>query len=230
MGTLFVVATPIGNLEDFTFRALKTLQGVDLILCEDTRVARKLLVHYNIEKPLLSYHQHSKIDKMQEILSMLIQGRNLALVTDAGTPGVSDPGNELVAFLLEKKLGMRVIPIPGPSALTTIASVVGIPMDKFLFLGYPPHKKGRKKFFAEVAQSTHPTIFYESPYRVLKSLSELRSILDTQYQRQDTQVVVGRELTKKFEAVYRGTIAEVMQQLHTSQQKGEFVVIVDRAH
>lgn len=221
MGTLYIVATPIGNLADITLRALETLKKVDLILCEDTRVTKKILLHYKIAKPLLSYHQHSKEDKMQEILDMLLQGKNLALVCDAGTPGISDPGNELIAFLLEKKPDMRVVPIPGPSAVAALASVAGIPMDKFLFLGYPPHKKGRRKFFEEVVQSMRPVIFYESPFRVLKSLQEIYSLNPTLF------VVVGRELTKKFETVYRGTIAEAIEQLHASQQKGEFVIVVD---
>ena len=222
MGTLFIVATPIGNLEDFTFRALKTLQEVDLILCEDTRVTRKLLAHYKIEKPLLSYHQHSKEEKMQEILDALLQGKNLALVSDAGTPGIADPGNELIAFLLGKKPDMRVIPIPGPSALLALASVAGIPMDKFVFLGYPPHKKGRKKFFEEVAQSAHPVVFYESPYRIMKSLAELRSLAPR------ANVIVGRELTKKFETIYRGSVDKMMQILEKDIRRGEFVLLVSR--
>lgn len=220
MGTLFIVATPIGNLEDFTFRALKTLQEVDLILCEDTRVTKKLLARYKIEKPLLSYHQHSKEDKTQEILRLLTQGKNLALVSDAGTPGVSDPGNELVAFLLEKKPDIRVVPIPGPSAVTALASVAGIPMDKFVFLGYPPHKKGRKKFFEEVVQSAHPVILYESPFRVLKSLQEIHSLKPTLF------VVVGRELTKQFETIYRGSVREAFEILQKEKPRGEFVIVV----
>ena len=220
MGTLYIIATPIGNLEDFSFRALRILQEVDLVLCEDTRVTKKLLAHYKIGKSLLSYHQHSKEGKMQEILDMLCQGKNLALVTDAGTPGVSDPGNELVAFLLEKKPGMRVVPIPGPSAVVALASVAGIPMDKFLFMGYPPHKKGRKKFFEEVVQSVHPVIFYESPFRVLKSLREIYSLNPSVF------AVVGRELTKKFETVYRGTIQKILAQLKEEKPRGEFVIVV----
>ena len=220
MGTLSVVATPIGNLEDFTFRALRVLQEADVILCEDTRVTRKLLAHYKIEKPLLSYHQHSKEDKMQKIFDLLVQGKNLALVSDAGTPGISDPGNELVAFLLKNKQDLYIIPIPGPSAVATLASVAGISMDKFLFLGYPPHKKGRKKFFEEVAQSTHPVIFYESPYRILKSLQEIYSLDPALF------AVVGRELTKQFETIYRGTIFSIITRLKKEQVRGEFSVVV----
>lgn len=226
MGTLFIVATPIGNLGDITLRGLETLKGVDLILCEDTRVTRKLLAHFKITKPLVSYHQHSKEDKIQEIFDMLVQGKNLALVTDAGTPGVSDPGNELVEFLLAKQPDMRVVPIPGPSALSALASVAGIPMDKFVFLGYPPHKKGRKKFFEEAVASSYPVIFYESPYRILKALEELNEILQKVAVAKNHSIVVGRELTKQFETIYRGTIQEVISTLKKEKIRGEFVVLV----
>jgi 16S rRNA (cytidine1402-2'-O)-methyltransferase len=156
---------------------------------------------------------------MSEILELLRAGKNLALVTYAGTSGISDPGNELVSCVFEAGLQtVRIVPIPGPSAITTIASIAGFPMDKFVFLGFPPAKKGRKKFFEAVAQAEHPVIFYESPYRIIKSLLELQSILDRKYQipfdsaqgRQTTRIVVGRELTKKFETVYRGTIEQVL--------------------
>ncbi|MDO8473965.1 MAG: 16S rRNA (cytidine(1402)-2'-O)-methyltransferase [bacterium] len=220
MGTLYIVATPIGNLGDITLRALETLKEVALILCEDTRVTKKLLVHYKIEKPLLSYHQHSKEDKRQEILGLLLQGKNLALVSDAGTPSISDPGNELVEFLLGKEPDMRIIPIPGSSAVATLASVAGIPMDKFVFLGYPPHKKGRKKFFEQVAGNQYPVIFYESPHRILKTLQELEALGS------NLNVVIGRELTKQFETIYRGTIASILARLKKEQIRGEFSVAV----
>lgn len=225
MGTLYVVATPIGNLEDISLRALRVLKEVDFVLCEDTRVTKKLLNYYGITAPCISYHQHSKQEKLEYIFRLLSSGKNLALVSDAGTPGISDPGNELIAFLRDKAVGPQIVPIPGPSALATIASIAGIPMSTFLFLGYPPHKKGRKKFFEEVAESRHPVIFYESPYRILRSLSELGSILDTKYQILDTRVVVGRELTKKFETIYRGTIDQVLAMVQKDKVKGEFVVI-----
>ncbi|OHA67250.1 MAG: 16S rRNA (cytidine(1402)-2'-O)-methyltransferase [Candidatus Wildermuthbacteria bacterium RIFCSPHIGHO2_02_FULL_47_12] len=239
MGILYIVATPIGNLEDFTFRALRILKEADVILCEDTRVTKKLLAHYKVDKPLLSYHQHSKEDKRQEILDLLLQDKNLALVTDAGTPGISDPGNELIAYLLKtastktKQLSnfctIKVVPIPGPSALSALASVAGIPMDKFVFLGYPPHKKGRKKFFEEVAQSIHPVIFYESPHRILKTLEELNEILRKVAVAESHSVVVGRELTKQFETVYRGSIDSVLKQLEKEKPRGEFAIAVFRA-
>jgi len=145
MGTLYIVATPIGNLQDITLRALETLKEVDFVLAEDTRITKKLLAHYDIKTPLISYHQHSKESVMEKTLTLLSEGKNLALAVDAGTPGVCDPGNELIAFLFKKNPETKIVPIPGPSALTALLSVAGIPMDKFLFLGYPPHKKREKE-------------------------------------------------------------------------------------
>ena len=220
MGTLFVVATPIGNLKDITLRALKTLKEVDFILAEDTRVTKKLLSHYDIQTPLISYHQHSKESVMEKALQLLLKGKNLALVSDAGTPGICDPGNELIAFLLKSNQEIQIISIPGVSAVTTLLSVAGIPTDKFLFLGYPPHKKGRKKFFEEVAASKHPVLFYESPHRNMKSLKELE-VLDSNF-----ALVVGRELTKKFETIYRGSSKDIQKKLEENLVKGEFVVLV----
>ncbi|MCH8244406.1 16S rRNA (cytidine(1402)-2'-O)-methyltransferase [Patescibacteria group bacterium] len=220
MGTLYIVATPIGNLKDITLRALETLQEVDFVLAEDTRVTKKLLSHYNIQTPLISYHQHSKESVLEKVFQLLLEQKNLALVTDAGTPGISDPGNELIAFLLKKNLKISVVPIPGPSALTALASIAGISTDKFLFLGYPPHKKGRKKFFEEVAQSKHPVLFYESPHRIMKSLKELE-VLDP-----NLSLIVGRELTKKFETIYRGSSKDIQKKLEENPIKGEFVLLV----
>jgi len=221
MATLFIVATPIGNLGDFSLRALRILKEVDLILGEDTRVTKKLLEHYQIEKPILSYHQHSKLKKVNYILELLKQGKNLALVSDAGTPGISDPGEKLINFLLTSLgLAIKIVPIPGPSAVTAAASISGLPMDKFLFLGFPPTKRKRKKFFQEVIKSKYSVIFYESPYRIIKTLKELSSFIS------DREVVVCRELTKKFETIYRGKIEEVIEKIERDKTKGEFVVIV----
>ena len=222
MGSLYIVATPIGNLADVTLRALETLKEVDVVIAEDTRVTKKLLSRYEIEKPLVSYHQQSKENVQEKIFQLLSEEKDLALVTDAGTPGISDPGNELIAFLLEKDSEIKIVPIPGPSAITTLASVAGIPMDKFLFLGYPPHKRGRNKFFEEVVQSKHSVVFCESPHRILKSLQELQNIDNT------LSLIVGRELTKQFETIYRGTTENVLQQLQQEKIQGEFVVLVDK--
>lgn len=220
MSTLYIVATPIGNLEDLTFRALRVLKGVDLILCEDTRVTKKLLDNYQIKTPTLSYHQHSKLKKVNYILEQLKQEKNLALVSDAGTPGISDPGNKLIkAIITSPGLVAEIIPVPGPSAVTCAVSVSGFPMDKFIFIGFPPTKRKRKKFFEEVINSKYPAIFYESPYRIIKTLKELSSLIENR------EVVVCRELTKKFETIYRGKIKEVIKEIEKNKVKGEFVVI-----
>jgi len=219
MGTLYIVATPIGNLKDITLRALEILKEVDVVLAEDTRVTKKLLSRYNIKTPLMSYHQHSKESVMEKVFQLLSGGKNLALVTDAGTPGISDPGNELIAFLLKRNPEVKIVPIPGTSALTALASIAGILTGKFLFLGYPPHKKQRKKFFKEVVLSSHPVVFYESPHRIIKSLKELESLNSNLF------VVIGRELTKQFETIYRGNIVEVVKTLEKAKPRGEFVVL-----
>jgi len=216
MPKLFIVATPIGNLGDISLRALDTLKQVDLILCEDTRVTRKLLDHYQIKTPIESYHQHSKISKINKIIDLLKQGKNLALVSDSGTPGISDPGNQLVAIINNQFPITNIIPIPGPSAISAIASIAGIPMDKFVFLGFPPHKKGRQKFFKELAEYKYPVIIYESPHRIIKTLKQLEEF-------GKFDIVVGRELTKKFETIYRGKIEEIINQI---EPRGEFVIVV----
>jgi 16S rRNA (cytidine1402-2'-O)-methyltransferase len=226
MSTLYIVSTPIGNLEDLSFRALRILKEVDLVLCEDTRVTQKLLDYYQIKTQILSYHQHSKLKKINYILNLLKQGKNLALVSDAGTPGISDPGGKLVEKVIESLSdSVKIVPIPGSSAVTAAASISGLPMDKFLFMGFPPTKKRRRKFFEEVINSKYPVIFYESPYRIIKTLSELQSLVISH--KSLVKVVVCRELTKKFEAIYRGKIDEVIKEIEESETKGEFVVIVE---
>jgi len=213
MPKLYIVATPIGNLKDITLRAIETLKRVDFVLCEDTRRTKKILNHYDIKTKTLSYHQHSKRERVEQILDLLKEN-DLALVTDAGTPGVSDPGNELIEKVVEK--GNEVIPIPGPSAVTAIASVAGLPMDKFLFLGFIPLKK-RKKFFEKIINSEYPVIIYESCHRILKTLEQLKEF-------KNFNLVIGRELTKKFETVYRGRIDKVQKEI--DNPRGEFVIII----
>ncbi|MBZ9578464.1 16S rRNA (cytidine(1402)-2'-O)-methyltransferase [Patescibacteria group bacterium] len=219
---LYIVATPIGNLEDLSSRALRILKEVDLILCEDTRVTKKLLNYYNTKTKTLSYHQHSRLKKINYILDLLKKGKNLALVSDAGTPGISDPGNKLISAAMKQCNNLTIVPIPGPSAVTCVASISGFPMNKFLFLGFPPTKRKRKNFFKKVLESEYPVIFYESPYRILKTLNELRSM------NYGLRMVVARELTKKFETIYRGKINEVIKKIKKEKIKGEFVVIVGR--
>jgi len=218
-GKLFIVATPIGNLQDITMRALETLRSASCILCEDTRVTINLLRHFEITTPTMSYHHHSGMEKMQEIRDMLESGKNLALVSDAGTPGISDPGNILIEFLSQSDASIEIVPIPGVSALTAALSVSGFPTDKFLFLGFPPHKNKRQQFFKNVAASEYTVAFFESSHRIKKALASLEEVLDPA-----RKVLVAREITKKFETLYRGTIGEINQM--NISEKGEFVIVV----
>lgn len=222
MPNLFIVATPIGNLEDITFRAIAVLREADLILCEDTRVTRKLLEKYNIKKPVLSYHEHSNAVKVDRIIDELKKNKNIVLVTDAGTPGISDPGNKLIQEIV-RELGdkVNISPIPGASAVISALSVSGFPTDKFVFMGFPPHKKGRETYFKNIAEEEKTVAFYESPHRILKALEQLENYLD-----KNREMVVCRELTKMFETIYRGNLEKVRKELKNDKIKGEIVVVV----
>lgn len=224
MGTLSVVATPIGNLADITLRALDILKQADSIACEDTRVTAKLLARYEIQKPLLVFHAQSGRLATTRILAQLGEGKHVALVTDAGTPGISDPGTALVAEVRER-LGdeVRIQTIPGPSALTAALSIAGIATDQFTFLGFLPHKKGRQTLMKEIASMERTAVFYESPHRLLKALGELETVLE-----EDQKVTVLRELTKMFESVVAGTPTELLAYFteHSPEVRGEIVIIV----
>jgi len=223
-GMLYIVGAPIGNLEDITLRALRTLRECDAVLCEDTRVSAKLLARHGIVRPLRSYHAHSGLAKYDAIVSLLQEGKHLALLTDAGTPAISDPGAELVRVLVERcGDDVRVEVIPGPSAVIAALSVSGVSADAFTFLGFPPHKKGRATFFDILAREERTVVFYESPHRILKALDELRTRLD-----ESCEVVVARELTKVHEEVVRGTATDVCTHFkeHPDTVRGEFVVVV----
>lgn len=218
---LFVVATPIGNLDDSSIRARETLANADLILCEDTRVTSKLLARFALTKPLRAYHQHSSERTTVDIIARLRDGASIAFATDAGTPGISDPGNYLIARIVrECGDAVPIVPIPGPSAVTTLASVAGLPMDRFLFLGFLPHKKGRQTLLARIVQSDVPVVVYESPHRIEKLLRECMEGMSDGY------AVVGKELTKKFEKIYRGPLQEVYDAIHADGPRGEYTVIV----
>jgi 16S rRNA (cytidine1402-2'-O)-methyltransferase len=226
-GQLYIVATPIGNLGDITYRAVETLRSVDLIVCEDTRTSRKLLDSYEVKTSTMSFYQNVRkggaskpVPKLEKIVSEIKSGKNIALITDAGTPGISDPGNQLVAAAVGG--GLRVIPIPGASALATLASVAGIDLTRFVFLGFPPHKKGRETFFKEVASFSFPVIYFESPHRMMKNLELLKTFAP------EKNVILGRELTKIFEEVVRGTVSEVLEYFKNNPEKvkGEIVIIV----
>lgn len=223
-GTLSIVATPIGNLEDVTLRALRTLKSADLVLCEDTRVTKKLLAHYEIETPCLSYHEHSGAAKYEKVFELLREGKHLALVTDAGTPGVSDPGVRLVAQVRATFPGeVRIEAIPGPSALAAALSVAGVQSEPCTFWGFPPHKKGRKTFFDTLAAIEHTSVFYESPHRLMRALEALNERLSNR-----ARVVVCRELTKVHECAIEGAPNEVLAYFteHSDEVRGECAVLV----
>src|SRR3989344_1541927 len=224
MGTLSVVATPIGNLGDITLRALDTLKKADAIACEDTRVTSKLLARYDIHKPLLIYHAQSGRVRADRILALLAEGKHVALVTDAGTPGISDPGTELIALIRTNKGIANVEAIPGPSALTAALSIVGLPTASFIFLGFLPHKKGRQTLFKEIAKEKRAVVFYESPHRIHKALASLALLLPP-----SRKVAICRELTKIQEEVVSGSVKEVQDHFaaHRGAVRGEFVVTVE---
>lgn len=217
-GKLYIVATPIGNLSDLTYRAKEVLNSVDLIACEDTRHSGILLKHYKIDKPRLSFHSYSGDAKVIKILAHLKGGDDVALISDAGTPGISDPGYTLISSALD--LDYEVIPIPGPSAVITALCASGLPTDKFLYLGFLPVKKGRQTLFKKIADSEYTVAFYESPHRLKKTLKQLKDFL-----KKDAKVVVAKELTKIYEKFYRGNIDEVNKQI-PDKPKGEYVVMV----
>lgn len=225
MPTLFIIATPIGNLEDITLRALRVLKEVDLILCEDTRVTKHLLVKYDIDKPTMSYHAQSKLSKVDKIFGLLEEGKSLALVSDAGTPTISDPGCLLVAQVRER-FGdeVKIEAIPGASAVLSALSVSGFPSSEFVFLGFLPHKKGRETLFKEIALAKRTVVFYESPHRLAKALASLAEHMEP-----ERKVLVAREITKKFEENVYGTLAEVVAYFleHPDHIRGEFVVVVE---
>lgn len=221
-GVLSVVATPIGNMEDITLRALRVLGDADYVLCEDTRVTGKLLKHHGIEATPKRYDAHASVSVHEAIIEDLQGGKHIALVSDAGTPGVSDPGVLLVARVLHETSDVRVETIPGPSAVTAAFSIAGISGNQFTFLGFVPHKKGRHTFFARVAESELPVIFYESPHRIMKTL---QALVDADVGK---TVSIARELTKLHEEVVQGSAAEVLAYFEANSDKvrGEFVVLI----
>lgn len=223
-GTLYIVATPIGNLEDITLRALRILKEVDYILCEDTRTTQNLLDKYKITTKTISYHAHSTKNKESSIINLLRSGKNLALVSDAGTPCISDPGVMLVAQIKETFEGeVVIVPIPGPSALISALSASGISSAEFVFLGFLPHKKGRQTLFREIAESKRVMVFYESTHRILKTLTSLSGCLS-----KNRKIVIAREISKQFEEFITGNAEELYNYYNDNEEKhrGEFVVIV----
>jgi 16S rRNA (cytidine1402-2'-O)-methyltransferase len=219
-GTLYIVPTPIGNLEDITFRALRVLKEVDLIACEDTRQTAKLLNHFQIRKPLISFFTYNQVRRLPAIIGDLHAGKNVALVSDSGTPGISDPGFFLISAAIREKL--TVVPLPGPSAAVTALVGSGLPMDGFIFLGFLKRKAGKlKKELRQAAAAGKTIVFYESPHRVQKTLALCREVFPP-----ETEVAVARELTKIFEEYVRGTLAETEERFRGREVRGEIVVMV----
>jgi len=218
-GALYVVATPIGNLEDITLRALRILKEVDLIAAEDTRHTGLLLKHFGIETPLTSYFQGNESKKKEYILSRLNEGHPVALVSDAGTPGISDPGFRLIQVAIQNQV--PVIPIPGPSAVIAALSVSGLPTDAFLFRGFLPHKsKKRRDLLSEIEGTRETLIFYESPHRIAETLQDIFDVLG------DREIVLTRELTKVYEEILRGRVSEVQNQIEGRTLKGEITLLI----
>jgi 16S rRNA (cytidine1402-2'-O)-methyltransferase len=216
--TLYLVATPIGNLDDITYRAVKILSGVDLIAAEDTRKTKFLLDHYNIQKELVSYFAFNEAKRTPELIEKLKQGVSIAIVSDAGTPGISDPAYRLVRASIDE--GINIIPIPGASAFISALIASGLPTESFVFEGFLPHKKGRKTKLEELSKDTRTIILYESPHRILKLLNELLISLG------ERKIVVARELTKKFEEIFRGSTSEAINHFSSKSIKGEFVLVI----
>jgi len=220
MGTLYVVGTPIGNLEDMTFRAVRILQSVDAIAAEDTRHTGRLLQHFQIKTPQLSYHEHNRNQRLPELLSQLSEGKAIALVTDAGIPGISDPGYELVNACIEA--GVQVVPVPGASASLTALSAAGLPTDRFVFEGFLPARgKDRQQRLESLPSEPRTLIFYESPHRLRVTLQDLADSLG-----KDRRIVLARELTKLYEEFWRGTIEEAIAHYTQQEPKGEFTLVV----
>jgi len=218
-GTLYVVATPIGNLEDITFRAVRTLNEVDLIASEDTRHTKILLDRYTIATPMTSYHKFNIRSKTAHLIHELQLGKNLALVSDAGTPGISDPGYELVAEAV--KQGIKVESIPGPSAVITALSVSGLPTDRFIFEGFLPKKPGKKRKALEALKDEERTvIIYESPFRLVKTLAEIKNIFG------ERPLAVCREMTKRFEEIMRGSAGDALEKIKDQKVRGEIVLVI----
>jgi 16S rRNA (cytidine1402-2'-O)-methyltransferase len=216
---LSIVSTPIGNLEDITLRAIRTLREADFVVAEDTRHSGILLKKYDIATPMLSFHSHSPESQLQKLIQLLKEGKNLALISDAGTPGISDPGYLLIKNAIENNIPLTVI--PGPSAVITAVVASGLPCHRFFYLGYLPLKKGRKKLLAELKEIPYTIVFYEAPHRLLKTLKELQETLGA-----ERKVAICREMTKMFEEVFRGTLMDATAHFESKKPRGEFTIVI----
>jgi 16S rRNA (cytidine1402-2'-O)-methyltransferase len=221
-GALYIVSTPIGNLDDITLRAIRVLGGVDLIAAEDTRTSRVLFDHLSITKPLVSFYSYNEARRTPELIEKLAGGASIALVTDAGTPGISDPAYTLIRAAIDH--GCMVIPIPGASAVLSALVASGLPMDRFVFEGFLPTKKGRKTKFEQLRTEPRTIVIYESPFRIVKTVEEVHEYFG------ERRIAVVRELTKKFEETLRGTTSDVLNQLKKKTPRGEYVLVVEGWH
>ena len=220
IGVLFIVSTPIGNLEDITLRALRILKEVSLIAAEDTRLTRKLLTHYDISTPTVSYYEHNRLTRIPKIIDHLNTGKDVAVVTDAGTPGISDPAYKLIRAAIES--GNRIEAIPGPSASITALTASGLPTDRFIFEGFLPRKKGRKAKLTRLSAIEATVIFYESPKRIVRTLKDILEFMG------DRPAVIGRELTKLHEEMIRGNVSKLLSHFTQKTPRGEFVIMIGK--
>jgi len=219
-GVLYIVSTPIGNLEDITFRAIRILKDSSLIAAEDTRRSKVLLSHYNISTPTISYYEHNRYTRIPKLIDHLIDGKDIALITDAGTPGISDPAYRLIRAAINSDC--RVESIPGASASLAALVASGLPTDRFIFEGFLPHKKGRKGKLEKVKDIDATIIFYESPNRLVRTLKDILEYIG------DRPIAIGRELSKKFEEIMRGRVSDILSHYNTNKPKGEFVIVIGK--
>jgi 16S rRNA (cytidine1402-2'-O)-methyltransferase len=219
LGVLYIVPTPIGNLGDITIRALEVLKAVDAVAAEDTRTTKFLLDHFQIQKPLLSFFSHNEQIRVPQIIERLKQGESIAIVSDAGTPGISDPAYSIITAAIEQEI--RIVPLPGATAFVPVLVASGLSTHEFVFIGFLPHKKGRKTKLESLVEEKKTIILYESPHRIVKTLQELMNYLG------DRKAVIGREMTKKFEELTRGTLSSLITDYSSRSIKGEFVVVVE---
>lgn len=219
-GVLYIVSTPIGNLEDITFRAIRILKDSSLIAAEDTRRSKVLLSHYNISTPTISYYEHNRYTRIPKLIDHLIDGEDIALITDAGTPGISDPAYRLIRAAINSDC--RVESIPGASASLAALVASGLPTDRFIFEGFLPHKKGRKGKLEKVKDIDATIIFYESPNRLVRTLKDILEYIG------DRPIAIGRELSKKFEEIMRGRVSDILSHYNTNKPKGEFVIVIGK--
>lgn len=222
MSKLYVVATPIGNLEDITLRAIETLKNVDFIICEDTRVTKFLLNHFGIDKPLIVANAFNESKSIEKIINKIKSGENAALVSDAGTPSISDPGTRIVNAAIKNEI--EIVGIPGANAAILALSISGLPTDAFVFEGFLPQKKGRQKKLQQLSEEERTIVLYESTYRIKKLLEEINQYMPSR------KIVVARELTKKFEETWRGSAYEILNDIENKNIKGEFVVLIAPKH